>query len=159
MDVPLYVNRGIADLALAGSDVLLERKSSVVEIGDTRKGQCRLAIAGPREVAKRFESHESSMTGLRIATKYPRVAEEYFRSRRIQVELLHLHGSIELAPRLGLADCIVDIVQTGSTLKANGLVILEEICPVSLRLVASRKSAHLRWELFAPFVEAFRQKG
>ncbi|HOO63659.1 MAG TPA: ATP phosphoribosyltransferase [Synergistaceae bacterium] len=159
MDVPLYVNRGIADLALAGSDVLLERKSSVVEIGDTRKGQCRLAIAGPREVAKRFESHESSMTGLRIATKYPRVAEEYFRSRGIQVELLHLHGSIELAPRLGLADCIVDIVQTGSTLKANGLVILEEICPVSLRLVASRKSAHLRWELFAPFVEAFRQKG
>ena len=159
MDVPLYVNRGIADLALAGSDVLLERKSSVVEIGDTRKGQCRLAIAGPREVAKRFESHESSMTGLRIATKYPRAAEEYFRSRGIQVELLHLHGSIELAPRLGLADCIVDIVQTGSTLKANGLVILEEICPVSLRLVASRKSAHLRWELFAPFVEAFRQKG
>ena len=159
MDVPLYVNRGIADLALAGSDVLMERKSSVVEIGDTQKGRCRLAIAGPREAAKRFESHESSMTGLRIATKYPHVAEEYFRSRGIQVELLHLHGSIELAPRLDLADCIVDIVQTGSTLKANGLVILEEICPVSLRLVASRKSVHLRWERFAPFLEAFRKKG
>jgi ATP phosphoribosyltransferase len=158
MDVPLYVNRGIADLALAGSDVLLERKSSVVEIADTGKGRCRLAIAGPREAAKRFESHESSRAGLRIATKYPRVAEAYFQSRGIQVDLLHLSGSIELAPRLGMADCIVDIVQTGSTLKANGLVVIEEICPVSLRLVASRKSVHLRWERFAPFLEAFRRK-
>lgn len=157
MDVPLYAHYGIADLALAGSDVLWESGASLVELADTGRGKCRLAIAGPEGLAERFLGHESEIMGLRIATKYPRIADAHFSARGILIEIVHLHGSIELAPRLGMSDCILDIVQTGGTLRANKLVVIDEIAPVSLRLVASRKSAQLKWERIHEIVERIRE--
>lgn len=157
MDVPLYAHYGIADLALAGSDVLWESGASLVELADTGKGKCRLAIAGPESLAERFLGHESEIMGLRIATKYPRIADAHFSARGILIEIVHLHGSIELAPRLGMSDCILDIVQTGGTLRANDLVVIDEIAPVSLKLVASRKSAQLKWERIHEIVENIRE--
>ncbi len=153
-DVPLYVGYGTADLAFAGGDVLLESGMPLVELLDTEQGKCSVVVAGPRSVASRFLGHSSELMGIRVATKYPRIADRHFSSRGAQVDILHLHGSIELAPKLGLADCILDIVQTGNTLKANSLEILEEVCSVSLRLVGSRKSIAFRW----PEVREIRRK-
>ncbi len=157
MDVPLYAHYGIADLALAGSDVLWESGASLVELADTGRGKCRLAIAGPKELSDRFLGHESEIMGLRIATKYPRIADAHFSARGILIDIVHLHGSIELAPRLEMSDCILDIVQTGGTLRANRLSVIEEIAPVSLRLVASRKSAQLKWERISEIVRKIRE--
>lgn len=153
-DVPVYVLWGAADLALAGSDVLRESGAPLVELGDTGYGRCRLAVAGPPAISALFSGAGNRRQGLRVATKYPRIAEGHFSARGTQVEIVPLHGSIELAPRLGMADCILDIVQTGSTLRANGLVVLEDVGPVSLRMVASPRSARLRWDLIAPLVQA-----
>lgn len=155
MDVPVYVHYGIADLALAGSDVIWETGASLVELADTGRGLCRIVLAGPKKVAARFLGHESRLMGLRVATKYPRIAEAFFADRGIQVEFVHLNGSIEMAPRLGLSDCIVDIVQTGSTLKANALSVIEEIAPVSLKFVASCKSLQLAWDGIEEIIEKF----
>lgn len=155
MDVPVYVHYGIADLALAGSDVIWESGASLVELRDTSRGVCRIVLAGPKKVAALFLGHESQLMGLRIATKYPRIAEEYFAERGIQVELVHLNGSIEMAPRLGLSDCIVDIVQTGSTLRANSLSVIAEIAPVSLRFVSSRKGLQLAWDVIEEIIGKF----
>ena len=145
-DVPLYVSYGTADLAFAGGDVLLESAMPVVELLDTGAGRCSVVVAGPRSQAERFRGPASELMGLKVATKYPRLAAGHFPARGVQVDLIHLHGSIELAPKLGLSDCILDIVQTGSTLRANSLEVLEHVCDVSLRLVASRKSTALRWK-------------
>ena len=145
-DVPLYVSYGAADLAFAGGDVLQESALPLVEILDTGRGRCRVVVAGPASLAERFRGHASERMWLKVATKYPRIADNHFSSKGAQVDIIHLHGSIELAPRLGLSDCILDIVQTGSTLRANSLEILEHVCDVSLRLVASRKSTAMRWK-------------
>jgi ATP phosphoribosyltransferase len=145
-DVPLYVSYGTADLAFAGGDVLLESAMPVVELLDTGAGRCSVVVAGPRSQAERFRGHASELMGLKVATKYPRIADGHFSARGVQVDIIHLHGSIELAPKLGLSDCILDIVQTGSTLRANSLEVLEHVCDGSLRLVASRKSTALRWK-------------
>lgn len=152
MDVPRYVHYGIADLALVGSDVLAESASSLVELAETDRGRCRLVVAGPQTLGSRFWGHESAIMGLRVATKYPRIADGHFAARGVQVKIIPLSGSIELAPLLDLSDCILDIVQTGTTLEANGLVVLDEVAPVSLRLVASRRSAQLRWQEIAPLL-------
>ncbi|QTX31435.1 ATP phosphoribosyltransferase [Aminithiophilus ramosus] len=153
MDVPLYVHYGVADLALVGSDVLAETSPALIELADTGQGRCRLVVAGPKELGRRFWGHESAIMGLRVATKYPRIADGYFAKRGVQVRIISLNGSIELAPLLNLSDCILDIVQTGTTLEANRLVVLDEVAPVSLRLVASRRSAQLRWQEIGPLVE------
>ncbi|MEA3284420.1 MAG: ATP phosphoribosyltransferase [Synergistota bacterium] len=153
MDVPLYVDRGVADLALVGSDVMWESGARLVELLDTGMGRCSLQVAGPPELGERFRCHRSELMWLRVASKYPKIADDHFSRRGVQVEIVHLNGSIELAPMLGMTDCILDIVQTGTTLKANGLVTLEKVAPVSLRLVASRKSASLGWNGIKPVLE------
>jgi len=153
MDVPLFVHSGIADIGLAGSDVLWETNATLIELADTRRGLCRLVVAGPQAVAPRFMGHESALMWLKVATKYPRIADSHFSSKGVQVEVVHLHGSVELAPRLGLADCILDIVQTGATLEANHLTVLEEVAPVSLRMVASRYGIQRGWSSILPLVE------
>lgn len=158
MDVPLYVDRGVADLALVGSDVLMESEASLVELLDTGMGKCSLQVAGPKGMEDRFRKHRSELMGLRVATKYPRTTDHHFSRKGVQVDIVHLNGSIELAPRLGMTDCIVDIVQTGSTLKANGLILLESVAAVSLRLVASRKSYSLSWDGIRPVMESMRGK-
>jgi ATP phosphoribosyltransferase len=145
-DVPTLVFRGAAELALVGSDVLWESGADLMELLDTGRGRCRIVVAGPRETAARFSAEEAARMGIRVATKYPRIATSAFEERGISAEIVKLSGSIELAPRLGLADCILDIVQTGSTLEANGLVPFEEIAPVSLRLAASRTAFRTRGE-------------
>lgn len=145
-DVPLYVSHGVADIALAGSDVLRECTVDYVELADTGRGQCRIVIAGPQKLRVLFSGHPSELMWLKVATKYPHIADSYFSEMGVQVEIIHLHGSIELAPTLGMSDCILDIVQTGDTLKANKLIVLKEIAPVSLRLIASRQSVSLKWQ-------------
>ncbi|ADE56817.1 MULTISPECIES: ATP phosphoribosyltransferase [Aminobacterium] len=159
-DVPLYVSYGVADLALVGNDVLQESAIDLVELADTERGKCRIVVAGPEELRSIFTGHPSELMWLKIATKYPRIADIYFSSLGVQVEIIHLHGSIELAPALGMAHCILDIVQTGTTLQANKLVVLQEVAKVSLRLVASRQSTSLRWPQMSELLQRIgRQKG
>lgn len=157
MDLPAYVHYGAADVAFAGSDVIRERGGALVEIADTGEGRCRLVVAGPAALAERFMGHESGLMGLRIATKYPAITNSHFATRGVQPEIINLHGSIELAPLLGLSDCILDIVQTGSTLKANKLRVLEDVAPVSLRIVASRKSMQTKWDQLNRILFRIRQ--
>ena len=139
-DVATYVEHGVADLGVVGKDVLLEDPKPVYEVLDLGFGFCRMAVAGPLEMRDCPKKH------LRVASKYPRIAREYFESRGQSVEIIGQQGSVELAPLMGLADVIVDIVETGNTLKANGLVVLEEMIPISARLVVNKVSYKTRRE-------------
>lgn len=133
-DVAVYVERGAADIGVAGKDILLEYRPDVYELADLDVGKCRMAVAG-------FPEHYTSVTRtLRVATKFPNIAKGYFASKGRDIDIIHLNGSIEIAPILGLSDVIVDIVETGKTLKENGLEVLEEIVPISARLIANKSS-------------------
>lgn len=153
-DVPAMVHYGAADLAIAGNDVVEESGISLVELLDTERGKCFMAVAGTKGVAEKFNGNTCSLMGLKVATKYTRIAENTFNSWGVQIKILKLNGSVELAPALGLSDCIFDIVQTGSTLKANGLMVIKETAPVSLRLVAGSGSVQLRWRSMFGVVNA-----
>jgi ATP phosphoribosyltransferase len=136
-DVPTYVDYGAADIGVAGKDTLLESRRNLYEVLDLGFGACAMVVAGREEMRERI----GRGNGLRVATKYPQVALDYFARRKQQsVEIVMLNGSVELAPIIGLADVIVDIVETGGTLRENGLAILEEIVPISARLVVNRAS-------------------
>ena len=137
-DVPAYVTYGAADLGIVGKDILLEQEPDVYEPLDLGFGFCRLVVAEPRELWERDDPAKWSW--VRVATKYPRLAEQYFSSRGIQVEIVRLDGSIELAPLVGLAERIVDLVQSGETLRANGLVEVAEITRSTARLIVNRAS-------------------
>ena len=137
-DVPAYVAYGAADLGIVGKDILLEQVPDVYEPLDLGFGFCRLVIAESRELWERDDPAKWSW--VRVATKYPRLTEEYFSERGVQVELVRLDGSIELAPLIGLAERIVDLVQTGETLRANGLVEVAEIARSTARLIVNRAS-------------------
>ena len=142
-DVPAYVTHGAADLGIVGQDILLEQQPDVYEPLDLGFGFCRLVVAERKELFERDDP--SKWTWVRVATKYPRLTEGYFSSRGIQVEIVRLDGSVELAPLVGLADRIVDLVQSGETLRANGLVEVAEITRSTARLIvnrASMKTAH-----------------
>ncbi len=161
-DIPTLVSQGVADLALVGNDVTEEAGVDLAELLDTERGKCYMAIAGPPELAGRFGGHVSELMGLRVATKYDRTARRTFAAWGVQIRILYLHGSVELAPALGLADCIFDIVQTGGTLKANGLVVIKRTAEVSLRLVANQGALQLRWDELrdaVTAVEGFVGKG
>ena len=153
-DVPAMVYYGAADLAVAGSDVINESCISVVELLDTGRGKCVMAIAAPPEAQEKFSVSSCELMGLKVATKYPRTAEKTFDRWGVQIKLLKMNGSIELAPALGLSDCIFDIVQTGSTLRANGLAVIRETAPVSLRLIAGTSAVQLRWNSLSGAVKA-----
>lgn len=142
-DVPTYVEYGVADIGVAGKDVLLEDKKDVFELVDLKLAQCKMVVAIPQD-------RSIDMPIYRVATKYPRIAERHFVKRGIPVEIIKLHGSVELGPILGISDAIVDIVSTGSTLKKNNLKILEEICPISSRLIANQVSFRVKsYEIMA----------
>ncbi len=133
-DVPTYVEYGAADIGIIGKDTLLEEKKNLCEVLDLNFGKCRFAVAGKNDIKEKLEKSND----LRVATKYPNIAKEYFYHKKHQtVEIIKLNGSVELGPIVGLADVIVDIVETGSTLRENGLEVLEEICPVSARMVVN----------------------
>jgi ATP phosphoribosyltransferase len=139
MDVPTYVEHGVADCGIAGRDVLLEAESDVLEPLDLGFGRCRLVVAAPAG-----SEDPSHLPTARVATKYPRVATAHFLERGLAVEVVRLAGSVEIAPGLGLADCIVDVVETGRTLAENGLVEIETVAESSARLVVNRASFHAR---------------
>jgi ATP phosphoribosyltransferase len=144
-DIPAYVIYGAADLGIVGKDILLEQEPDVYEPLDLGFGFCRLVVAEPRELWERDDPAKWSW--VRVATKYPRLAEQYFSNRGIQVEIVRLDGSIELAPLVGLAERIVDLVQSGETLRANGLVEVAEITRSTARVIvnrASMKTEHAR---------------
>lgn len=140
MDVPTYVEYGVADCGVAGRDVLLESGSDVLEPLDLGFGRCRLVVAAPR--GARFDYRGAA--SIRIATKYPRIASAHFLERGVSAEIVKLNGSVELAPGLGLADGIVDVVETGRTLEENGLVPVEEVAASSARLIVNRAAYHAR---------------
>ena len=131
-DVSIYVERGAADLGIAGKDILLEYQPEVYELLDLRMGKCRMAVAAKRDF------RDDGARTLRVATKFTRIARNYYESLGRDIDIIHLNGSIELAPILGLSDVIVDIVETGTTLKENNLVVMEEIVPISARLIANK---------------------
>ena len=139
-DVAIYVEYGGADIGVVGKDVLREGNADIYELLDLGFGRCRMAVAGPREFREEFDRP------LRVATKYPRVAAEFYSGRNHEIEIIKLNGSIELAPVLALSDVIVDIVETGTTLRENGLEVLEEIFPVSARLIANKSAYRFKEE-------------
>ena len=146
-DVPTYVEHGAADLGIAGSDLLMEQMRSVYEPVDLGFGRCRLILAGPVATPPRRGSK------LRVATKYPNITERYFSERGLQIEIIKLYGAIEIAPLVGVSDQIVDLSDTGETLRANGLTILDEIAPCSARLIANRSALRLRHPTLRTLIE------
>ena len=139
-DVPTYVEYGAADIGIVGRDTILEEGRKVHEVLDLGYGSCRMCICGPKEAASLLENREL----IRVATKYPNIAKDYFYNVRHQtVEIIKLNGSIELAPIVGLAEVICDIVETGSTLRDNGLTVLEEVCPLSARMIVNPVSMRM----------------
>jgi ATP phosphoribosyltransferase regulatory subunit len=152
-DIATYVERGAADLAIVGKDVLLETGARVIELVELGFGACRFVVAAPRGAVERSLDEYRHLGTLDVATKYPNVAERHFRARGIAVEIVKVSGSAEVAPLVGLADWIVDLVATGSTLRANGLAVVEEIASSTARLVANPAAYHLRRREIAPLVE------
>ena len=142
-DVPTYVEYGAADIGIVGKDTILEEARNIYEVLDLGFGKCRMCICGPKESKELLQHHEL----IRVATKQPRIAKDYFYNKKHQtVEIIKLNGSIELAPIVGLAEVICDIVETGSTLRENGLEVLEEVCPLSARMVVNQVSMKMEHE-------------
>ncbi len=142
-DVPTYVEYGAADLGVTGKDIIMEEGRNIFEVLDFKFGACRMCIAGPEEAGELLAHHEM----IKVATKYPKIAKDYFHNKKHQTaDIIKLNGSIELAPIVGLSDVICDIVETGSTLRENGLKVLEEVCPLSARLVVNQVSMHMEAE-------------
>ena len=152
MDVPAYVEHGVADIGIAGKDVMLEHDRDVYELLDLGISRCYIATAGMPDTPM------NEVTP-RVATKYPKVASQYYRGKGEQVEIIELNGSIELAPMIGLADRIVDIVSTGKTLKENGLVEYEKIVDITSRLIANPVSYRLKQKRITELVEKLRKQG
>ncbi|MDP4598994.1 MAG: ATP phosphoribosyltransferase [Pseudomonadales bacterium] len=150
-DVATYVEHGIADLGMAGKDVLLEHgEQGYYQPLDLKLGQCRIMVAGLQD--------EAPLPGrLKIATKFVRTAKQYYAERGIQVDIIKLYGAMELAPVTGLAHRIVDIVETGNTLKANGLVAMEHICDVSTRLIVNKTAMKIKYGIINALIEQLRQ--
>lgn len=151
-DVAIYVQRGAADLGIAGKDILLEYRPEVYELVDLGLGKCRMAVAGPRGF------REQPGSTLRIATKFPHIADSYYTRKGRDIDLIRLNGSIELAPILGLSDVIVDIVETGKTLKENNLEVMEEIVPISARLIANQAAYQFQYEAIRTLVRALEEQ-
>lgn len=142
-DVPTYVEYGAADIGVVGRDTIMEEQRKLYEVLDLGFGACRMCVCGPESARALLKSQEL----IRVATKYPNIAKDYFYNQKNQtVEIIKLNGSIELAPIVGLSEVIVDIVETGSTLRENGLVVLEEVCPLSARVVVNQVSMRMENE-------------
>ena len=152
-DVPTYVEYGAVDAGIVGADVLLEQASDVYEPLDLKFGACRLAVAAPESAVKRNGRHG---TRLRVATKYPNLTERYFTQQGIPIEIIKLYGSVELAPLVGLADRIVDLVSSGKTLRAHNLVITDVIVESTARLIVNRASLKLKHKRVNALIEALR---
>ena len=152
-DVPTYVDHGVADIGVVGKDTLLESGRPLYEVLDLTFGKCRLCIAGYAE------QHQSATRAtFRVATKYPNVARSYYDAKGQTIEIIELHGSVELGPVIGLSDVILDIVESGSTLKANGLTVLEEVCECSARLVVNRVSMKTKRDRIRQLIDGMAEQ-
>ena len=153
-DVPTYVEYGAADIGIAGKDTILEEARNIYEVLDLGFGRCRMCVCGPLEARELLQHHEL----IRVATKYPRIAKNYFYNKKHQtVEIIKLNGSIELAPIVGLSEVIVDIGETGSTLRENGLHVLEEVCPLSARMVVNQVSMKMENERITKLIQDLKK--
>jgi ATP phosphoribosyltransferase len=152
-DVPTYVEYGAVDAGIVGADVLMEQATDVYEPLDLGFGACRLAVAAPESAVKRNGRHA---TRLRVATKYPNLTERYFTQKGIPIEIIKLYGSVELAPLVGLADRIVDLVSSGKTLRAHNLVVTDVITESTARLIVNRASLKLKHKRVTGLIEALR---
>lgn len=152
-DVPTYVEYGAADIGVVGKDTILEENRHVYEVLDLGYGKCRMCICGPDSAEELLKHHEM----IRVASKYPNIAKDYFYNKKHQtVDIIKLNGSVELGPIVGLSDVIVDIVETGSTLKENGLRVLEEICPLSARMIVNQVSMQMEPERIKKLITDLR---
>lgn len=151
MDVPIYVEKGAADVGIVGKDILMEIEPDVYEMLDLKMGACRICVAG-------FPNTKINRQQLVIGSKYPNVAKKYFSNQGIKTEILHLNGSVELAPIMGLSDVIVDIVESGKTLKENGLVVLKEMHPISARLIVNKVSLKTKGTIVESLIETLRKE-
>lgn len=154
-DVPTYVEYGCADLGIVGKDTLMEQEKDVYEPLDLKFGYCRMMVAEPAGLAR--DDDPSSWSNIRIASKYPNVTEKYFAAKGIQVEIIKLYGSIELAPLVGLSERIVDLVSTGETLKQNGLVEVETIAEITTRLIVNRASLKTKHRRITEIIEGLEK--
>lgn len=153
-DVPTYVEYGAADFGVVGKDTILEEGRKLYEVVDLGLGKCRMCVAGPKEAEKYLQSGQL----IRVATKYPSIAKDYFYNKKRQtVEIIKLNGSIELAPIVGLSEVIVDIVETGSTLKENGLMVLEEITDLSARMIVNQVSMKMEHERIGNLIRDLKE--
>lgn len=153
-DVPTYVEYGAADIGVVGKDTILEEGRKLYEVLDLNMGKCRMCVAGPASAKELLQHHEM----IRVASKYPHIAKDYFYNKKHQtVEIIKLNGSVELAPIVGLSEVIVDIVETGSTLKENGLQVLEEICPLSARVVVNQVSMKMENERISKIINELKK--
>ncbi|MCI6165440.1 MAG: ATP phosphoribosyltransferase [Lachnospira sp.] len=153
-DVPTYVEYGAADIGIVGKDTILEEGRSLYEVCDLKTGKCKMCVCGPKEAKDKLMHHEL----IRVASKYPNIAKDYFYNKKHQtVEIIKLNGSVELAPIVGLAEVIVDIVETGATLKENGLEVLEEICPLSARIVVNQVSMKMENERINKLIDDVKE--
>lgn len=153
-DVPTYVEYGAADIGVVGKDTILEENRRVYEVLDLGFGKCRMCVCGPASAKELLQHHER----IRVATKYPIIAKDYFYNKKHQtVDIIKLNGSVELGPIVELSDVIVDIVETGSTLKENGLEVLEEICPLSARMIVNQVSMQMETERIKDLIFRLKQ--
>ena len=153
-DVPTYVEYGAADIGIVGADTILEENRRVYEVLDLGFGKCRMCVCGPKEAKKLLEHREM----IRVASKYPNIAKDYFFNQKHQtVDIIKLNGSVELGPIVNLSDVIVDIVETGSTLRENGLEVLEEICPLSARMIVNQVSMQMETERIRKLINAMKE--
>ena len=152
-DVPTYVEYGAADIGVTGKDIILEEGRKLYEVMDLGFGKCRMCVCGPESARELLQPHQL----IRVATKYPNIAKDYIYNKKHQtVEIIKLNGSIELAPIVGLSEVIVDIVETGSTLRENGLNVLEEVCPLSARMVVNQVSMKMEDERIRNLIRDLR---
>nr|WP_330393265.1 ATP phosphoribosyltransferase [Butyrivibrio hungatei] len=153
-DVPTYVEYGAADIGIVGADTILEENRRVYEVLDLGFGKCRMCVCGPKEAKKLLEHREM----IRVASKYPNIAKDYFFNQKHQtVDIIKLNGSVELGPIVNLSDVIVDIVETGSTLRENGLEVLEEICPLSARMIVNQVSMQMETDRIRKLINAMKE--
>ena len=153
-DVPTYVEYGAADIGIVGKDTILEESRNIYEVLDLGFGKCKMCICGPESAAELLQHHEQ----IRVATKYPRIAKDYFYNKKHQtVEIIKLNGSIELAPIVGLSEVICDIVETGTTLRENGLTVLEEVCLLSARVVVNQVSMKMENERITKLIRDLKK--
>ena len=158
-DVPVFVEYGAADVGIVGKDVLEEHGFNVVELSDLGTGRCRMILAAPETGAEEVRRAIRHAEVVRVATKFPDTARRYFERMGRQAEIIELHGSIELAPLVGLAECIVDLTATGTTLRENDLVVLDEISTSTARLISNRGAYRLRHQEISALADAMQESG